>query len=227
MTLYYLLEHMALLYTYASNVGVIISVAPFFTAILMWILKEDREERPKLPFFIGFVVAMAGICLISFAGASLQLNPLGDFFGLAAAVVWAFYSVLSKKIGSYGYNTIQTTRRIFIYGFLFLLPTLPFFEFRLDLIRFANPVYLFNIFFLGLGASALCFVAWNYAVRVLGAVTTSLYIYLNPVVTVVTSVIVLHERITGMAALGILFTLVGLVISEMKFGKKKESWEAI
>ena len=32
--LYYLLENIALTYTMASNVGVIISVAPFFTAIL-------------------------------------------------------------------------------------------------------------------------------------------------------------------------------------------------
>ena len=32
--LYYLLENMALTYTLASNVGVIISAAPFFTAIL-------------------------------------------------------------------------------------------------------------------------------------------------------------------------------------------------
>jgi drug/metabolite transporter (DMT)-like permease len=32
--MYYLLENIALTYTMASNVGVIISIAPFFTAIL-------------------------------------------------------------------------------------------------------------------------------------------------------------------------------------------------
>ena len=34
--MYYLLENIALTYTLASNVGVIISIAPFFTAILGW-----------------------------------------------------------------------------------------------------------------------------------------------------------------------------------------------
>ena len=33
-TLYFLLENIALTYTFASNVGVIISIAPFFTAFL-------------------------------------------------------------------------------------------------------------------------------------------------------------------------------------------------
>ena len=36
---------------------------------------------------------------------------------------------------------------------------------KLELGRFVNPMYLFNIIFLGLGASALCFVSWNFAVN--------------------------------------------------------------
>ena len=53
--------------------------------------------------------------------------------------------------------------------------------------------YLLNILYLGLGASALCFVTWNLAVKVLGAVKTSVCIYMVPVITVVTSVLVLKE----------------------------------
>lgn len=76
-----------------------------------------------------------------------------------------------------------------------MIPALFLFDFHLELERFANPVYLFNIVFLGLGASALCFVSWNFAVKILGAVNTSIYIYMVPVITVVTSVLILHEKI--------------------------------
>lgn len=48
----------------------------------------------------------------------------------------------------------------------------------------------------------------------LGAVKTSVYIYIVPVITVVTSVIVLKEEITWMAAAGIGFTLMGLFLSD-------------
>ena len=218
--MYYLLENIALTYTMASNVGVIISVAPFFTALLSHLFL--KAEKPKANFYIGFAAAMAGISLISFNGSKLELNPAGDLLALLAALIWACYSVLTKKISGYGYHTILTTRRIFCYGILFMIPTLFLFDFKLELARFANPVYLFNIVFLGLGASALCFVTWNFAVKVLGAIKTSIYIYMVPVITVITSVVVLHEEITVMAAVGTVLTLAGLFLSESKLLLRKE-----
>lgn len=222
-TLYYLLENIALTFTMASNVGVISSLAPFFTAIITHLFL--KEEPLRINFFFGFVVAMVGIYLISFSGASnFQLNPLGDLLAVAATIVWAVYSVLTRKISSFGYNTFQTTRKMFFYGILFMIPTLFLFDFTLGLERFANPVNLFNLIFLGLGASALCFVTWNFAVKVLGPVKTSIYIYLIPVITVFTSVIVLHEKITWLAAIGTVLTLAGLFLSEGKiFFKKRAS----
>ena len=213
--LYYLMENIALTYTMASNVGVIISVAPFFTALLShWFLHQEERLRPG--FFLGFAVAMAGIALISFNGAALQLNPVGDLLALLAALLWACYSILTRKISAYNYPTILTTRRIFFYGVLFMVPALFFFDFRLDLFRFADPVCLLNILFLGLGASALCFVTWNFAVRSLGAVRTSTYIYMVPVITLIASVLILHEPFTWMTGAGMLMTLAGLVLSEQK-----------
>lgn len=218
--LYYLLENIALTYTMASNVGVIISVAPFFTAIMSHLfLKEEGKLRAN--FFIGFVVAMIGIFLISFNGSKLELNPVGDLLALLAAFVWACYSILTKKISSYGYHTILTTRRVFFYGILFMIPTLFMFDFHLELSRFTNPVYLFNIIFLGIGASALCFISWNLAVKVLGAVKTSIYIYMVPVITVVTSTLILHEQITALSIIGTLLTLAGLFLSERKTMRKE------
>lgn len=211
--LYYLLENIALTYTLASNVGVIISVAPFFTAILTRLfLKED--EKPRGSFLVGFVVAMTGIFLISFNGSRLELNPTGDLLALLAAVVWACYSVLTKKISGYGYPTVLTTRHVFCYGILFMIPALFLFDVRLELGRLSDPVLLFNMIYLGLGASALCFVTWNFAVKVLGAVKTSVYIYMVPVITVVTSVLILQERITVLSGVGTALTLAGLFLSE-------------
>ena len=211
--LYYLLENIALTYTMASNVGVIISVAPFFTAILAHLLLKS-EEKLRMNFFVGFVVAMIGIVLISFNGAKLELNPAGDILAVAAAFVWACYSILTKKISGYGYSVLLTTRRTFFYGILFMIPMLFFFDFELDLWRFGNMTYLLNILYLGLGASALCFVTWNFAVKVLGAVKTSIYIYMVPVITTVTSVLVLKESVTWISALGTLLIIIGLFFSE-------------
>lgn len=213
--LYYLLENVALTYTLASNVGVIVSVVPFFTAIVSRFLLKD-EEKLKPSFFIGFLFAMAGICMISFSGSSVRLNPVGDLLALAAAVVWAFYAVFSKKISSYGYPSVQTTRHCFFYGILFMLPALFLFDFHPDFFRLARPVYLGNLLFLALGASAICYVTWNFSVKVLGALKTSVYIYLGPVITVAASVLILHERLTLTTVTGMVLTLAGLAISEFR-----------
>lgn len=213
---YYLLENIALTYTQASNVGVIISTSPFFTALLSGLF--IRGERLRTSFFIGFAVAMLGISLISFGGDSPQLNPIGDFLALAAAFVWACYSILIKKIATFGHPVLLTTRRVFFYGLLCMGPAMCFFGFSPDWACLVQPVCLANILYLGLGASALCFVTWSYAVELLGPVKPSLYIYLIPVITVVMAVLLLGEELTPVAGVGIALTLAGLLISEWKRG---------
>ena len=210
--LYYLLENIALTYTMASNVGVIISAAPFFTAILSRLFLKP-EGRIRANFFIGFVVAMAGVALISFNGSRMELNPAGDVLAVLAAFVWACYSVLTRKISSFGYPVILTTRRTFFYGILFMAPALFFFDFEMGLERFSDMTHLLNILYLGLGASALCFVTWNLAVKILGAVKTSVYIYMVPVITVVTSVMVLKEPMTWASLTGTVLAVAGLFLS--------------
>ena len=212
-TLYFLLENIALTYTMASNVGVIISVSPCFTALLTHFLMRG-EERLRPTFFAGFAVAMAGICLISFNGSALELDLRGDLLALLAAFVWACYALLSRKISALGHPTVLTTRRTFFYGLAFMLPALMVSGVRLELTRLTAPVNLGNLLFLGLGASALCFATWNFTIRILGAIKTSVYIYAVPVVSVITATLLLGERLTGLALTGMALIILGLVISE-------------
>ena len=139
---------------------------------------------------------------------------LGAGLALLAAVVWAIYSSLTKRIFAYGYPTILTTRRVFFYGILFMLPVLAVSHPAWEPERFLAAENIGNLLFLGLGASALCFVSWNWAVGRLGPVKASAYIYLSPVVTLAASALLLHEPVTPAACLGTVLILGGLVLSE-------------
>ena len=211
-TLYFLFENIALTYTMASNVGVIVAISPFFTALFSHIFNPGETLQPR--FFLGFLLAIGGIALISFNGQALQLNPLGDLLAAGAAIVWALYTILTRKIGSYGYPILQTTRHIFFYGLLFMLPALLLMDFHPQWATITAPKNLANLLFLGMGASACCFASWNMAVNILDAVKTSIYIYLIPVITVISSALILHEQISPLAGCGMLLTLLGLIISE-------------
>lgn len=210
--LYYYLENVALTYTLAMNVGIIGSVSPFMTALISrFILKQGKIPRV---FVLGFICSMIGISLISLSG-TLNVNPIGDGLALIATVCWASYSLLVKKISGFGYGTIATTQRIFFYGLLFMLPVLFLTLDSFDLSRFTGFGNVENLLFLGIGASALCFVTWNFSVKNLGAVRAAVYIYTIPMLTTIASVLILGETWTIKTFLGILLTLAGLVLSEL------------
>lgn len=219
-TLYFLFENIALTYSFASNIGVIVSISPFITGILTHFFL--KQEKLKLSFFLGFLVSITGVALISFNGSTvLKLNPIGDILAVLAAATWSIYSIVTKKISDYQYNTIQATRRIFFYGLIFMLPALFFFDFHVGIERFKEPLILFNILFLGFGASAVCFVTWNLSLKLLGVLKTSVYIYAVPVITVAFSAFILKEKITPIAMAGTFLTLAGLFISENRINVKK------
>jgi drug/metabolite transporter (DMT)-like permease len=211
-TLYYIFQNIALSYTLAANVGVLISVAPLLTALIS---RFVLHEKLKTNFFIGFTAAMAGIILTVFNGSFvLKLNPLGDLLSILAALVWSLYSVIIKKMNTPQNEVFALTRNVFLYGFLFMLPLLPLFEFHLGLERLTVLPNLINLILLGVVASALGFVSWNYALNALGPVKTSVYIYMVPMITIVSSALVLHENITLIAGIGMVLILAGMVLSE-------------
>ncbi len=213
--IYQFLENTALTYTSATNASIITSMAPFFTALLsFFVLKEEGLTKR---FIAGFIISILGVILVTFNGIFvLELNPFGDLLLIIAVFMWATYSIVTRVISKYGYNMVQVTRRITLYGVLFILP----------IYLFSNPIFeitkIFDwenglsIAFLGFIASALCFSTWNIAVKHIGAVRTTVYIYAIPVVTIIFSAIFLEEKITWMGILGAIVTILGLIISTRK-----------
>ena len=183
-TLYFLLENIALSHSTASNGACWWAYRPFDGPAGPH--RPGREPASRL--FRGLRLRHVRHRLHRRQQqCRTPAQPAGRCPALLAALTWAFYSILTRKIGDYGYNTLQVTRRIFCWGLLFMLPTLPLSGFRWGLERLAQPEMLANLLFLGLGASALCFATWNFTIRILGAIKTSVYIYAVPVVSVITA----------------------------------------
>ncbi len=212
--LYYLLENIALQYTLASNVGLIIAAAPMLTAVIAHFGTGDERLRPGLVH--GFLIAMTGVFLVIFNGSFvLRLNPLGDALAFLAALVWAVYSVLLKRVDPV-VNPTVAVRKSFFYGLLLIAPLLARERagFHFGIPGLPDWPLLLNLLFLGLAASALCFVMWGRAVRLIGAVAASNYIYLVPLITMLTSMIALRERVNGLMIFGGLLILGGVYLAE-------------
>lgn len=213
-SLYFLSENTALLYDTSSNVSILVGSTPLLTALLVGSVKREMRQTRKQ--FIGSLLAFAGMALVVLNGQLiLHLNPLGDMLALCAASTWAVYSLLMTYVsGRYTVNFI--TRKVFFYGMLTILPVM-FVKggTNLSVETFSNPVVMGNVLFLGLIASTLCYVCWNWVLSVIGTVKTTNYVYLQSIVTLTVASIVLDEKITLMAVLG-MFTLIGGMVLALR-----------
>ena len=218
-SVYQYLENVALVHTSASNVSIITSIAVFFTAIFSKIFLKN--EKIGIFFYIGFVISMMGISLLTLNGVkNLELNPLGDFIALLNAILWGAYSVFVKKTEEKKCNTLLVTRRIMLYGIILLIPMFLISKETLHFEAFKNPTNVIWIIYLGVLASAICFYTWNYAVENLGSVKTSISIYAFPLVTLIVGVLWFEEKLTFMGAIGLVLTLLGLYFSNKKIKEK-------
>ena len=108
------------------------------------------------------------------------------------------------------------TRKVFAYGLLTIIPLLLINGINTDALLNGGAVVWGNILALGCVASMLCFLGWNWCLKKIGVVRATNFIYLNPVITMITSVLVLNERVTWMAILGAALILGGLAYIDKK-----------
>lgn len=214
-SIYFLTENTALGITLACDVAFIVCMTPLLTTILALLIYKKERATPML--IGGSLIALAGVAMVVYNGHFvLNLSPLGDFLSLLAALSWAFYSLIMRKLLN-RYNTVFITRKIFFYGLLTILPAFLYSPWQVNLSVLTQPGVLLNLLFLGVIASLVCFVVWNMVLKRLGTIRASNYIYLNPLATMLGSAFLLSEPITFMMVIGAGLILGGVYLA----GRKK------
>lgn len=211
-SIYFLSENMALMYSTASNVAILVGTTPLVTALLLSLFyKEERMNRRQV---VGSVVAFMGMILVILNGRFvLHLNPKGDILALGASLTWGFYSLIIKRL-SVRYDSLFITRKVFGYGIVTLLPYLAFVSpLNIDLNILSRPQVWGNLLYLGFVASMLCYFTWNWALTKLGTVRATNVIYLQSFFTMLFSYLILNERITLMAITGTFVLIVGMAMT--------------
>ena len=212
-SLYFIAENTALEYTLTTNVSLLTSMSPLITALLVALVY--RTEKLGIGTWVGSAIAIMGVgCVVFNSSSSLEVRPLGDFLSLAAAFSWSVYSLVLRRLTA-GYDVWFITRKTFFYG---LVTAVPFLLFETDTVNIleviSRPQVYGNLLFLGLGASTAAYVLWALTVRQVGAVKANNYMYLQSIITLLVSAVVLGEKITLLGCVGILLILGGLWMGE-------------
>lgn len=213
-TLYFICENIALKYTYSSNASLIVTIAPLL-AILFSAAFTSKENLTKNKI-LGILLSMVGVTIVITNGMfNIHLHPQGDLLALLAATCWALFPTILNLIKD-GNDIIVRTRKIFFYSIIsiiifMLLTREPLYN--KNLTTFLN---VSNIIFLGIIASALCYIFWGYAVTMISTGTTMMYMYLVPISTLVLSTFILNEKITLLMLSGAILIIIGVFIGNYK-----------
>lgn len=209
---YQYLENLSVSYTSPASVSFIAATAPLFTALLAHRFLAERVTAKTL---VGMVVSLVGVFFICFGDSkTVETGIVGDLIILGSIWLWAVYSVLIKKMSEFGFHQVQQTRRLFFYSLIFMLPFMLLRKNPTAPSVFFEKECLFHLIFLGVFASAICFAGWNHAVEKLGATTTSKYLFIMPLITLIGQALYNQSALGKEALIGMLVTLLGIGISE-------------
>lgn len=213
-SLYFLAENSAMNYTTTTNTSLIICLSPLFaSALISLFYKSERLNRIQV---LGTLMAATGVAVVVMNGHFvLHLSPKGDALAFTACLCWAVYSLLMIPASAH-YGTLFITRKVFFYGLVFMIP---YFLWKPGLnthLLIEQPQLIGNLLFLGCVASMLCFLAWNWAMKKLGAVVATNYVYFNPVTTILFAWLILSEQITIFFIIGTLLILLGMYLADKR-----------
>ena len=208
--------YIGLKYTTAVNSTIINAFNPVVMAVMstLW-LQETLSARQIVGLFISFI----GIFIIAVKGSwqvmlSLGFNT-GDIIIFFDTIVWAFFTVLSKKVMS-RLSPLETTTYANFAGVLFLIPAM-LSEWGGEIPMF-TPVHSLMLLYLGVFASVIAFLWWNKGVSEIGPTRAAAFYNLIPVYAAILAYFILGERLQ-------LYHLIGgiMVLSGVYLGIKKKT----
>lgn len=211
-SLYFLAENEAMNHTTTTNTSLIVCLCPLFASLLIGLFyKSQRLNRTQI---MGTLIAATGLVAVVLNGHFvLHLSPIGDTLAFVACLCWAVYSLLMIPANA-KYDTLFITRKVFFYGLISMIPVFIVYPGLNVHLLFEQPSLLGNLLFLSIIASFLCYIAWNWVIKKLGAIMATNYVYFNPVTTIIFAWLILSEPITVYFLIGTVLILVGMVLSD-------------
>ncbi len=194
----------------AANGSLVTSATPAFVLIFAWMFLRETITMRRLS---ALLLATLGVIAV-IDPRSAQLNPelfLGNVLLIGAAVTWALYSVLVRKV-TQNLEVISFSLIAFLGGLPVSLPAGAW-ELKTMGVGAISLGVVGGVLFLGIISTALAMVLWNSAFALVDANLASLTFFAQPVVGTVLGWLFLGERITPLFLLGGLLIGFGLVIS--------------
>jgi len=214
-----LLQAFGLLYTTAINTGWIIAIQPIFITLTARLFLGEGITVRKI---IGIVIGFSGIFLIVSKGVfSLSLfrfsSTFGDLLVLLSALTWTAFTVGGRGFLS-RFPPLVTITPIMMVGCLITLP-LSAVKGEWNILFHLSLSGWMGILFLGIFCSGLAYFYWYSALEKRDSSIIGMYLYLEPLVTLMGARLLLGEEVNWITLMGGGMTLMGVYLATWKISR--------
>jgi drug/metabolite transporter (DMT)-like permease len=196
--------------TSAINLALIMALAPLVVLLFSFVSGQEAIHRSQI---IGMLLSLAGAALIITKGQAAVGGGVvtGDLLALLAMLGWAGYTLLQNRVGG-GVSFLARIGLFAAAGALFSLPFAIHEMWSTPAAAFSGRAALVYLF-AGLVPGLFAYSAYAYLGAKFGAVSTSLSLYLGPIVSAVLSILFLGEAPTVIHLIGGAMSLGGMWLS--------------
>ncbi len=194
----------------ASNGSLVTSATPAFVLLFAPFL---LGEKPTARGVIALVLSTLGVLAV-IDPRTAELSPSlfwGNMSLLAAALTWALYSVLVRKVSQT--QDLLTSSTIMLLGGIPSSLAFSVWEMNSQGVGEITLGIIGGLLFLGIISTAIAMFLWNYAFAELPAAVASLTFFAQPVVGTLLGWFFLSEQITSLFIVGGILIGVGIIIA--------------
>lgn len=205
--------------TSLSFAGIMLYTAPFIMVFLAAIFFKERITFKKI---IACIVAFCGCCLVAgILGSDVKVSTLSIITGVASGFFYALYTVFSRFALNKGYHSFTITFYTFLFSTLgsliFINPTQTF------KIVAASPNCLWGIFAIAVFNTVLPYILYTSGLKSVESGIALILATAEPVVATLVGLILFHEKMTILSAIGIILVVLSVVLLNLGKGSTKSS----
>jgi drug/metabolite transporter (DMT)-like permease len=199
--------NLALTYGSATQGALIYALVPVAVALAAALFLGEVLTRRLV---IGMALSIAGVAIIILGGEESGQSPnplLGALWMVAAGIAWAAYTVFAKRLAAADQVVVIACASV-----MGLALMLPFAWLELRDAPWPSPSSQgwLGAVFLGVAASALAYLVYNYVLRELDASLVGVFLNLDPIVGVLIAVLFLGESLRAPHVVGGVIALAGM-----------------
>ncbi|MGE6367495.1 DMT family transporter [Bacillus paramycoides] len=207
---YFMFTSYGISLTSGLHVSIIDAALPLVTILFSTFF---LKEKIQLNYWVGIILGAIGVLFITVPSnnADQEVSLIGDILILLSTFLFAFYTILLKRPKQERHlsNNVFTTLTLII-GMAILLPFAMIETFYYGFPKIDTWKVGFSVMYLVIGATILAYWFWNKALERISASVSGLYLNALPLISIVTSIVLLDESVTWKIIIGGSLVLIGV-----------------